>query len=742
MKKHRHSKIVCLLLVMILFIQSMTMPVVAGEQIDNNKCLDGHRGLKETSPYVPPTCKDYGWTAGWECTECEVKASPEQIEKLEHNRVGYDTIEPTCKEEGKKGGSYCSVGGEVLSARETIDKLDHTPVTDAAVAATCTTAGKTEGCHCSVCGDVLDPQEEIPASGHTKVVTDVAVAATCTTAGKTEGWYCSVCEENHPQEEIPATGHTEVIDPAVAATCTTPGKTEGKHCSVCGDILVAQEEIKATGHTVVTDAAVEATCTTDGKTEGQHCSVCDEILVKQEIVEAKGHQIVIDKAVKSTCGKSGLTEGQHCSVCGETIKAQKKTYPMVHFLVIDAAVEPTCGTPGKTEGSHCGNCGMIYVPQSEIPQTNNHQYVRARDLNPDTDSMAYTCKVCGDTKEGYLDKDTNTIIPFQQAETLVVSKEFRLTACDSSITKENAQKVLSEISSGRLKVYQKLNDDSADILCLMSGKSDLTYLSAESGEKKVSNMIIASQNNPDGGSITVSPSNSVDQIGLGMETNENGTSSLYVKEDGKESLFKISEIKNENGRNQIILDTENESRISIASDSIRYMLKEEKEASDRSKDRLQEDKEDSDSSENNVAEGSNVGGTNIMVDRLEISKTTAEDSNPKEESSSNDESIESEVTIVFSTKDIGVSAEEQKQIQVFQENKQETEEQIEEVKETTGTTIGNFEGKTEATNFIDIIEVESTEDDKEDDVPAYIKDSVAKYKEQIERIKKLFKIIP
>lgn len=709
MKKFRNSKPFCFLLVLMLLMQSMTVPVYANDDgtCEYDYCCDNQR--PETISGYPATCTEKGLADGVKCASCN-KILVEQIptDPLNHMQNGISAIVP----------------------------MDP-------VAPTCTQDGYgTGGKRCTICGvTVVLPEEIYQAKGHTSEVIP-AIPAGCED-GWTEGAKCSVCGEMLiAPEKIPATGHTEVIDPAVAATCTTPGKTEGKHCSVCGDILVAQEEIKATGHTVVTDAAVEATCTTDGKTEGQHCSVCDEILVKQEIVKAKGHQIVIDKAVKATCGKSGLTEGQHCSVCGETIKAQKKTYPMVHFLVIDAAVEPTCGTPGKTEGSHCGNCGMIYVPQSEIPQTNNHQYVRARDLNPDTDSMAYTCKVCGDTKEGYLDKDTNTIIPFQQAETLVVSKEFRLTACDSSITKENAQKVLSEISSGRLKVYQKLNDDSADILCLMSGKSDLTYLSAESGEKKVSNMIIASQNNPDGGSITVSPSNSVDQIGLGMETNENGTSSLYVKEDGKESLFKISEIKNENGRNQIILDTENESRISIASDSIRYMLKEEKEASDRSKDRLQEDKEDSDSSENNVAEGSNVGGTNIMVDRLEISKTTAEDSNPKEESSSNDESIESEVTIVFSTKDIGVSAEEQKQIQVFQENKQETEEQIEEVKETTGTTIGNFEGKTEATNFIDIIEVESTEDDKEDDVPAYIKDSVAKYKEQIERIKKLFKIIP
>ena len=709
MKKFRNSKPFCFLLVLMLLMQSMTVPVYANDDgtCEYDYCCDNQR--PETISGYPATCTEKGLADGVKCASCNT-ILVEQIptDPLNHMQNGISAIVP----------------------------MDP-------VAPTCTKDGYgTGGKRCTICGvTVVLPEEIYQAKGHTSEVIP-AIPAGCED-GWTEGAKCSVCGEMLiAPEKIPATGHTEVIDPAVAATCTTPGKTEGKHCSVCGDILVAQEEIKATGHTVVTDAAVEATCTTDGKTEGQHCSVCDEILVKQEIVEAKGHQIVIDKAVKSTCGKSGLTEGQHCSVCGETIKAQKKTYPMVHFLVIDAAVEPTCGTPGKTEGSHCGNCGMIYVPQSEIPQTNNHQYVRARDLNPDTDSMAYTCKVCGDTKEGYLDKDTNTIIPFQQAETLVVSKEFRLTACDSSITKENAQKVLSEISSGRLKVYQKLNDDSADILCLMSGKSDLTYLSAESGEKKVSNMIIASQNNPDGGSITVSPSNSVDQIGLGMETNENGTSSLYVKEDGKESLFKISEIKNENGRNQIILDTENESRISIASDSIRYMLKEEKEASDRSKDRLQEDKEDSDSSENNVAEGSNVGGTNIMVDRLEISKTTAEDSNPKEESSSNDESIESEVTIVFYTKDIGVSAEEQKQIQVFQENKQETEEQIEEVKETTGTTIGNFEGKTEATNFIDIIEVESTEDDKEDDVPAYIKDSVAKYKEQIERIKKLFKIIP
>ncbi|MDY3248992.1 MAG: hypothetical protein SOX32_01435 [Candidatus Choladocola sp.] len=727
MKKYGHSKMMCLLLALILLMQNMTVSVAANE--DGTMCTVNEDGKHTIVDYeeVAATCTTPGYTGGSYCSACNaVIVKRVVLTPYEHKETEeIDPVDPTCTEPGYGGGGKrCTICHEIVEWPEVIyPAKGHTSENIPEIPAGCKEDGWTEGSKCSVCDEVLVAPVRIPA-GHKKVVTEEAVAATCTTDGRTEGWKCEACGYEVVSEVIPATGHTEVIDPAEAATCTTPGKTEGKHCSVCGDILVAQEEIKATGHTVVIDAAVDATCTTEGKTEGKHCSVCDEILVKQEVIKAKGHKIVKDKAVAATCGKTGLTEGKHCSVCKEVILAQSKTMAKSHFPIIDVAVEPTCGKPGKTQGSHCINCGTIITPQREIPQTNNHQYVSARELNPDAGCTTYTCKVCGDTQEGYLDKNTNTFVPFAQIELNYNPNTFQLTAGDSLPAKGNTQKVLSEIKAGKLMVYKNLRGDSADILCLMSEKSSLTYLSAESGEKKVSNMIIASQNNPDGGSITVSPSTSVDQIGLGMETDKNGKSSLYVIEDGKESLFKISDIKNENGRNQIILDTENESRISIASDSIKYQI--------------QNEKEDSDSSEKTDATVPAASGT-----RLEIDKNVAQENSSDSLDTSSDYQ---EVEIVFSVKDLSDPEEQTKnEIQVFKEteSQQASEKKIEEVTENTEAPIENYNNKTEATNFIDIIEVESSEkkDDEEDAKrKKYMEESYTNYMKFLESFNKKFKI--
>ena len=729
MKKFVNSKPICFLLALMLLMQSMTMPVYSSDAVELRNCPCGDSRQPTEYQYVPSTCVTIGLKGGMYCKNCNtVLVDRIPLEKLDpdnhENVVTDEAVEATCTTAGKTQGSHCSACGYIIKSQEEIPVKGHALYYESAQDPTCTEDGWTGGYVCeNACG--YTDREIIPAKGHKMVTTVSAQAATCTEDGWTEGAYCENCEYKVVSEEIPATGHTEVIDPAVAATCTTPGKTEGKHCSVCGDIFAAQEEIPATGHTEVIDSAVAATCTTEGKTEGKHCSVCDEILVKQEVIKAKGHKIVKDPAVAATCTTEGKTAGKHCSVCDKKIKVQETIAQRSHTRVQDKAVEPTCGTPGKTEGSHCAICKTIITPQREIPQTNNHQYVSARELNPDADCTIYTCKVCGDTQEGYLDKNTNTLIPFfAQTHLSYNPKTFKLSAGDSLPAKGNTQKVLSEIEAGKLMVYKNLRGDSADILCLMSEKSSLTYLSAESGEKKVSNMIIASQNNPDGGSITVSPSTSVDQIGLGMETDKNGKSSLYVIEDGKESLFKISDIKNENGRNQIILDTENESRISIASDSIKYQI--------------QKEKEDSDSSEKTNATVPAASGT-----RLEIDKNVAQENSSDSSDTSSDYQ---EVEIVFSVKNLSDPEEQTKnEIQVFKENEsqQASEKKIEEVTENTEATIENYNNKTEATNFIDIIEAESSED-KEDEEDAkrkkYMEESYTNYMKFLESFNKKFKI--
>ena len=389
---------------------------------------------------------------------------------------------------------------------------------------------------------------------------------------------------------------------------------------------MAQDEIPATGHTEEVIPGKAATCTETGLTEGKKCSVCGEILAAQEEIPATGHTEEVIPGKAATCTATGLTEGKKCSVCGE-----------------------------------------ILTPQKETPMSELHRIVPAQDQDPNAGSLDYICLLCGKSWTGLMRDDTFSLLTCEKADLSSDSNGFQITAGSGSTAEGSSEAAASEVASGKLQVYKNEYGNYVNIICLVSPDSTVSYLSFESGSTYIGDIIIASQNNPGGGMIIVSTGESVDQLGLGIGVDENGKTYLYVMEDGVETSFTVTREAGEDGKNSIVLNTENNSSIMIGSDSINYQLQSRE-------------------------EDSTLSGT-----RLEMEKTT--DSNTSD--ATDTDSGTSEVQIVFSTG--GQDATDNPQIQKQEEVSMKIQVYREPDSDSTGQ-VTDFQQQTEAKNYVDIIE--------------------------------------
>ena len=359
-----------------------------------------HSHVYKPVEIVDATCTSEGYTK-YECT-CEGPAREMMITtpKLPHTEVEGEAVSPTCTEDGRTAGFYCSSCNQPIEGKgsEVIPATGHTEVIDPAVHGDCTNHGLSEGSHCAVCDTVLVVQVAV-IGPHTEVV-DAATPAGCESTGLTEGSHCSICNDIIvAQNVIPATGHTEVIDPAVVGDCLNPGLSEGSHCSTCGTVIVAQHTVHG-DHTEIADAAKAPDCENTGLTEGSHCSLCGEILLAQEVIPALGHSPVADSAKAPDCLNTGLTEGSHCSTCDKVLVAQDVVPALGHASVTDNAKAPDCLNTGLTEGSHCDRCGDTLVAQNIVPAL-GHSAVTDSAKAPDCLNTGLTegshCDRCGDT---------------------------------------------------------------------------------------------------------------------------------------------------------------------------------------------------------------------------------------------------------------------------------------------------------------------------------------------------------
>ena len=568
-----------------------------------------------------------------------------------------------------------------------IPATDHALFTRKAQAATCTEVGWKEYKLCENGCGYTEGYEEIPALEHQKNVTTEAKAATCTENGCTEGWECTRegCDYKVASEVILAKGHTPETDNAVPATCTTDGKTEGSHCSVCGEILKAQETIPAAHQDVVDMDPKDPTCTEDGQEGGTYCTVCGEVVEKPTVLPAHGHKKEVTTPAKAaTCTENGCTEGWKCIIedCGyevtsEVIKAKGHTEATIPGWAA------TCKANGMTEGKKCSVCGTVLTPQYETPKSTVHKFVPAKDTDPNAGPLDNICTVCGEKQVGLSQGDGSAFVSYEQVDPSSGSNGFNLTVGDDYAKNGSAETLSQEISSGNLQVYQGKDGNEENLLCLMSPESTMTHLSFEAGTSGIGKVSIASQNNPTGGATILEPGENVGQFGFGIGSDENGKSYLYIEEDGKEVSFTITKEEDEDGRNRVILTTENGSKITIESDSLWYKVQ-------------------------SWDEGSELSGSQLEVEKTTSTLTTTN------ESGANSGAIV--VEIVFSVKDLGGSEQQPEETKPEETKPEETkpengiqaiEEQEQTIEEldTGDNSITVLEESEQAKNYVDIIDL-------------------------------------
>ncbi len=215
---------------------------------------------------------------------------------------------PTCKEEGWKEYTVCTVCG--YSTYEKLGLADHAWVDwTELIAPTCTNIG-IETRQCTICGH--DEHDIIMPTGHTMTFYEAA-APTCTNVGWNEYEACTKCALT-TYVEIPALGHewsewTEVITP----TCTKIG-LEARNCAVCyeQDLNILQPR-----HNEITHEAKAPNCTEVGWDEYTTCGECG-YSTYTEIPSLGGHEWGLWKIlIQPTAERDGFKSRQ-CVACDET----------------------------------------------------------------------------------------------------------------------------------------------------------------------------------------------------------------------------------------------------------------------------------------------------------------------------------------------------------------------------------------------------------------------------------------
>ena len=372
---------------------------------------------------LDPTCTASGHTEYDTCSRCDYttfKELPATGHKSSDWIIDKDS---TCLVDGSKH-KECTVCHEVL-VTEVINKLGHDLVHHEKLDPTCTASGHTEYDTCSRCD--YTTYKELPSLGHkesdwiidkdstclidglkhkectvchavlvTEAITKLGhdlkhhdkLDPTCTTKGHSEYDTCSRCDYT-TFKELPSLGHKEsnwIIDKD--PTCILDG-TKHTECIVCQEVLVT-EAITKLGHDLKHHDKLDPTCTTKGHSEYDTCSRCDYTTFKE--LPSLGHKEsdwIIDK--DSTCLVDG-SKHKECTVCHETLVTEAIT-KLGHDLKHHEKLAPTCTASGHTEYDTCSRCD--YTTFKELPAT-GHTY--GDEWQKDDNNHYHMCH-CGDKKD-------------------------------------------------------------------------------------------------------------------------------------------------------------------------------------------------------------------------------------------------------------------------------------------------------------------------------------------------------
>ncbi len=321
-----------------------------------------------------------------ECTVCHKVLKTEVIDKLGHNLVHHEKLNPTCEEAGHEAYDTCTrcdytTFKEIPSTGHTtsdwiIDKESN-----------CTEDG-TKHKECTVCHKVLET-EVIEKLGH-DLVHHEKLDPTCEEVGHEAYDTCTRCDYT-TFKEIPSTGHTSsdwIIDKE--SNCTEDG-SKHKECTVCHKILET-EVIEKLGHNLVHHEKLDPTCEEAGHEAYDTCTRCDYTTFKE--IPATGHRSsdwIIDK--ESNCTEDG-SKHKECTVCHKVLETE--TIDMLgHDLVHHEKLDSTCEEVGHEEYDTCTRCD--YTTFKEIPATGHtsSEWIIDKESNCTEDGSKHKeCTVC------------------------------------------------------------------------------------------------------------------------------------------------------------------------------------------------------------------------------------------------------------------------------------------------------------------------------------------------------------
>lgn len=344
-----------------------------------------------------------------ECTRCHDKKDETSGEALGHNwRTSSDknsktcircktthihtwdegkySVEPTCKDAGKKLFTCTDCGDTKTVAVKSLGHDYHLVRTDPA---TCTTPAINHYA-CSRCGDKVDQEDkDHPALGHDWKKNDDGTVT------------CQRCGQTHEHK-----WDTEVIS---KVSCTTDGVTRHT-CSICGDTYddVVKGGHKWTYKKTGTNTSV-CLCTVCGKTKEHNFSIfSDKESEKKDPTCTKAGMVV---ATCADCGRRRWVYDETRPALGHdwkdngdgTATCQREGCGKSHTHTLDegeVTKKPSCEEKG-VKTYHCKEADCNYTKTEDIAAT-GHNWDVGKTTTKATCTKdgvtTYTCTACGATR--------------------------------------------------------------------------------------------------------------------------------------------------------------------------------------------------------------------------------------------------------------------------------------------------------------------------------------------------------
>ena len=209
---------------------------ICGDKKTEKVSATGHQHT-EIRNKKEATCKEEGYSGDTWCKDCGKKIlSGQTIAKTENHswNQGEITKEPTCKEKGEKTFT-CSICGNTKTEKVSTTDHQHMEIRNQKNP-TCKEAGYSGDTYCADCGvKIFSGQTIAKTKNHNWDGGVITTEPTCTERGE-KTFTCTICG-NTDTKKVNATGHSYGAYKVVKEPTNKRKGLKSKTCSVCGKIV-------------------------------------------------------------------------------------------------------------------------------------------------------------------------------------------------------------------------------------------------------------------------------------------------------------------------------------------------------------------------------------------------------------------------------------------------------------------------------------------------------------------------